>query len=640
MIFYRFILNLSSKLKYETYHCGCLCYVTSLSKNHVTILDKWSNLAEAIRYLTNIELSIKKQVIVESLSSMKVLSIGDTLYSSNTIVRAFEYFSVSRALYKRIRNDYQLPSVSTLQKLILKASKLNNDEFILHVFCKLTNRQRQCILIVDEVYVKASLTYRGGELFGKSVNQPDKLAKTILSVMIKCLFGGPTFIVCMIPVCCLDSDFQYEVVDSILGSISNANGSCVAIICDNNKVNVKFFSLFETLEEKPWLTKNNIFLLYDYVHIWKNIRNNWITEKTQEIQFKDDDDNLIARWSDLKNLYNLESKTLVTLSRLNTASIFPKPVERQNVSLCLRVFCDETLSALSTHPKIDQTNVKGTVVFLKMFIEAWKIINVHKLGDDKRLRDPLRSVINSTDDLRLQQILSLSQICEDMDCHNGKNRIKTLTVETSKAIVHTLKGLVELAKYLLSTSHEFVKLGDLTSGPIEKAFSKLRQGAGGAYFISVQQVLEKTNIEHSKLLLQYDSDFRELHVDHTCMNCQRELTQKESEIFDSLKILESNLTDSVKMALVYIAGYLQFKIGYEDLDTDTHSYCNEYGAYLLDLDRGGLTKPTDILSQFTFFCYILFIALDMTLPVCLHSLSYCFQSINNFFLVILRIISV
>ena len=59
-------------------------------------------------------------------------------------------------------------------------------------------------------------------------------------------------IVCMIPVCCLNSDFQYEVVDSILGSISNANGSCVAIICDNNKVNVKFFSLFETLEEKPW----------------------------------------------------------------------------------------------------------------------------------------------------------------------------------------------------------------------------------------------------------------------------------------------------------------------------------------------------------------------------------------------------
>ena len=43
---------------------------------------------------------------------MKVTSIGDTLYSSNIIVHVFEYFAVSRALYKQIRNDFS--SVSTL----------------------------------------------------------------------------------------------------------------------------------------------------------------------------------------------------------------------------------------------------------------------------------------------------------------------------------------------------------------------------------------------------------------------------------------------------------------------------------------------------------------------------------------------
>ena len=55
--------------------------------------------------------------------------------------------------------------------------------------------------------------------------------------------------------------------------------------------------------------------------------------------------------------------------------------------LCVR----ETLSTLSTHPKINQSNGKETVVFLKGFIDAWKIISVHKLGDDKRLRDLLHS---------------------------------------------------------------------------------------------------------------------------------------------------------------------------------------------------------------------------------------------------------
>ena len=61
---------------------------------------------------------------------------------------------------------------------------------------------------------------------------------------------------------------------------------------------------------------------------------------------------------------------------------------KDKMLLWLRVFCEETLSALSTHPKIDQSNVKGTVVFLKWLIDAWKGINVHKL-DDKRLRDLL-----------------------------------------------------------------------------------------------------------------------------------------------------------------------------------------------------------------------------------------------------------
>ena len=73
-----------------------------------------------------------------------------------------------------------------------------------------------------------------------------------------------------------------------------------------------------------------------------------------------------------------------------------------------------------------------------------------------RLRDQLRSVIESPNNLCLQQLCSLSKMFETTGCHNGNNRIKMMTVETSKAIVLTLKSLVKLANYLLNTSHEFV----------------------------------------------------------------------------------------------------------------------------------------------------------------------------------------
>ena len=60
----------------------------------------------------------------------------------------------------------------------------------------------------------------------------------------------------------------------------------------------------------------------------------------------------------------------------------------------------------------------------------------------------------------------------------------------------TCRGLIELCKHLLNTTHhEYVMLGKFTSDPIEKEFGKLRQGSGGTYFITVQQMFEKVAIK-------------------------------------------------------------------------------------------------------------------------------------------------
>ena len=117
-------------------------------------------------------------------------------------------------------------------------------------------------------------------------------------------------------------------------------------MCDNNRVNQSFFKKFDCIT--PWCTKDNTFLLFDYVHILKSIRNNWLTERTQELRFFDNDESKVAKWSDLKKLNCLETHT-VNLSKLNDQAVAPKPIERQKGSLCLNVFCEETLSALKSH---------------------------------------------------------------------------------------------------------------------------------------------------------------------------------------------------------------------------------------------------------------------------------------------------
>ena len=120
------------------------------------------------------------------------------------------------------------------------------------------------------------------------------------------------------------------------------------------------------------------------------------------------------------------------------------------------------------------------------------------------MKDSLRDPISSSEDLQLKDLLDFSEMLKS-SLSTGK-RVKSLTLDTSNALYHTCNGLVELCKSLLKTSHSYVLLGNFTSGPIEKAFGKLRQGSGGTYFINVQQVTEKWNINRAKLVLQKNID--------------------------------------------------------------------------------------------------------------------------------------
>jgi len=39
------------------------------------------------------------------------------------------------------------------------------------------------------------------------------------------------------------------------------------------------------MANKSWLITGEIFLLFDYVHLIKNIRINWLTEESSELNF-------------------------------------------------------------------------------------------------------------------------------------------------------------------------------------------------------------------------------------------------------------------------------------------------------------------------------------------------------------------
>ena len=88
------------------------------------------------------------------------------LYSVADLILAFSWYARPRCLYQDLRDYMQLPSVSTLQRITSIAKNTSDANLFTSHFSNVEERNRYCIPIVDEIYVKASLSYRGGTIYG------------------------------------------------------------------------------------------------------------------------------------------------------------------------------------------------------------------------------------------------------------------------------------------------------------------------------------------------------------------------------------------------------------------------------------------------------------------------------------------
>ena len=172
---------------------------------------------------------------------MGCTKVGEKKYEPATLVRAFEYFALSRTSYRQLCDDIELPSISTLTRLTSAIKNIDDNDYLYSMFfCLRELRKKNCILLLDEVYVKSTLQYHGGTVFGKAVNKLELLANTVLSFLNVCFFGGPKLLYKMLPAKELDAAFLYQQTKLILESIKRAGGTVKAIICDGNRVNQHF----------------------------------------------------------------------------------------------------------------------------------------------------------------------------------------------------------------------------------------------------------------------------------------------------------------------------------------------------------------------------------------------------------------
>jgi hypothetical protein len=257
-------------------------------------------------------------------------------YTKYSLIFAAELLCTSPAAYRMLRGSRTiiLPKQQLIRDLMNRSLQDSNLQAALS---ELKPEQRLVNVVFDEVKLKSVHRFTGGHVSGHEAKKPQKLATSALAFELICHYGGPRFTVRVIPVANLDAKQLKEYVLEVITTVRGRGGRPVSIICENCPLNQR---LYKDLSGPGLVQLQNVgqhvYLVYDYVHIFKNIRNNWITETQQEMSFQLNGLNYTASWKDIRRLLEIDSKTSLRMTKLTHTAVFPKVLPRQSVTTCMQ----------------------------------------------------------------------------------------------------------------------------------------------------------------------------------------------------------------------------------------------------------------------------------------------------------------
>lgn len=188
------------------------------------------------------------------------------------------------------------------------------------------------------------------------ITNDNEVATKMQAFMITSLFSKNRDVVALFPVRTSTSLVLKDMTVKIIEILNNVGFKIVSLICDNHRMNRSMYFLLaeefgrnepsttniprKTLSPfiiKPFKSDEKIFLLFDTVHLFKSIRNNWLNQANAEESLifpHFDDFNLILRadLTDLKKIYSKECNNICRQApALSKKVLYPSSLERQNV---------------------------------------------------------------------------------------------------------------------------------------------------------------------------------------------------------------------------------------------------------------------------------------------------------------------
>ena len=288
-------------------------------------------------------------------------------YNIITQIMAIQAHLISPACYNFLQrlDCISLPHVNILEKLYSSFGLENDFSTYLSQVTSSFTPEEKVIVQMDEIHVKSDISYKGVEIFGPNLTTENQ-KKTVFAIMVSSLHKKWSCVSRLLPCASVNVEYIFPIIKSCILDIESCGLRVQIISTDNYPLNVSIFKLFsparkfETRVPYPSDNARVLFLTFDFVHILKSIRNNWLNQKNADKTFHFPNlDNFeldhckysvqlcSATFADVRMLYNSERESLSKVAPLPTIkACFPSSIERQNVKLVLKVVNELTIAAL------------------------------------------------------------------------------------------------------------------------------------------------------------------------------------------------------------------------------------------------------------------------------------------------------
>lgn len=566
-------------------------------------LSMLENIVPYCRNAADVQLRGVK-VIEELMSLVNYSPAGRPKYSAEVLRFALLLRYTSNSAYKLMRSVMPLPSYSLLTSL--KSGKIKHLKALVR-FRDQGEIDNDVVLLIDEMHLQESVEYDGRDSVG--ADEHGELYTGILCFMVVSLKKSTPFILLSIPVIRLNSDIVLTGIETCATLLFQHNFSLLAIITDNHASNVSAFNKLVTkyrVDKRNYVIEipscsgsfmSHIYLLYDTVHLLKNIRNNFArsggfvipagTFLVDDQQFDVSPGNL--HWNKFEELYNCDSKLISHLKKAPklTYSAIHFGNNKQSVPLALAIFHDTTIAAMRSYfPEPDNDCMHS---FLHLINCWWLVLNAKERFHPNKVGSALEKGTTKIGFLRdMANWISLW-------LESGRS---CLSKQTALALIQTNNAIADLCDFLFDHGYDFILTGRLQTDPLERRYSQYRQMSGGRFLISLQDVLRSENIIKIKTYLQHSIPLSSINEDSQNENNYNDFTEDISEI--PPVAIDSDSFDVV----VYVSGYIYHCLLNKPPVCSCKScgnalqICKVDSKYLHLLNRGGLSVPGVALTDY------------------------------------------